>query len=258
MSELSAIGVSTHDIVRCSYPAQTSIAFVELADGGERSFTFYRSSPAADELLAAQHLVPEMFPEASFVCFGSIPLINEPSRSAVGRAVELAGETGAHPVFDVNLRPDLWNDLAAARSEILPLIRSCTVVKMSEEELGPLLGTDDPESAAASILAEGASLVLVSLGSRGGFFATRNHAGYVRAPEVQVVDATGAGDAFLAATLDALGTYSIRDISEDVLRRAVERGTVAGSLSCTSVGAMTASPTSAELEAHAADFISNV
>lgn len=250
--ELSAGGVDTSGVVKRPSPAQTSIAFVELTEGGERSFTFYRSSPAADELLSAQDLRPEMFSQASFVCFGSIPLIKEPSRSAVKAAARLAGESGAGVVFDVNLRPDLWEDLDAARAEILPLIGASSVVKMSEEELEPLLATGDPEVAAGSILAKGAHLALVSLGARGAFFATREYAGYVQTPEVDVVDATGAGDAFLAATLESLRSCRLGHISEDRLREAVERGAAAGALTCTAVGAMTAAPTSAELEAQVA------
>lgn len=248
--ELSAAGVDTSNVVGRSHPAQTSIAFVELADDGERSFTFYRSSPAADELLSARDLRSEAFSEAAFVCFGSIPLISETSRSAVREAVRLAGESGARAVFDVNLRPDLWSSLDAAREEILPLIGVSSVVKMSEEELEPLLGTGDPEAAAEAILSEGVSLALVSLGARGAYFATSENSGYVSAPGVDVVDATGAGDAFLAATLESLSHYRIEDLDEHELRKAVERGTVAGALACTAVGAMTAAPTSAELEAH--------
>lgn len=250
VDELSAAGVDTSGVVKRLPPAQTSIAFVELAEGGERSFTFYRSSPAADELLSERDLRPEVFSGASFVCFGSIPLISEPSRSAVREAVRLAAESGAGAVFDVNLRSDLWESLDAARSEIMPLIGTSDVVKMSEEELEPLLGTGSPESAAYSILSQGASLALVSLGARGAFFATRENAGYVNAPRVKVVDATGAGDAFLAATLESLRRYRIGEPEESKLREAVERGAVAGALACTAVGAMTAAPRPAELEAH--------
>lgn len=249
VDELSAAGVDTSGVVERFHPAQTSIAFVELAEGGERSFTFYRSSPAADELLSARDLRPDVFSGASFVCFGSIPLISEPSRSAVREAVRLAGESGGRIVFDVNLRPDLWESLEAATSEIMPLIGTSDVVKMSEEELEPLLGSNDPEAAANSILNEGACLALVSLGARGAFFATRENAGYVSAPQVSVVDATGAGDAFLAATLESLRHHRFEDLDESKLREAVERGAIAGAIACTAVGAMTAAPTSAELEA---------
>lgn len=252
VEELSAAGVDTGYVVRRAHPYQTSIAFVELSEDGDRSFTFYRSSPAADEMLSPADVGSVRFTEGSFVCFGSIPLIVEPARSAVAEAVELAARSGGRPVFDVNLRPDLWEDLEAASSRIAPLLRSCEVVKMSEEELGPMLGTEDPEAASQALLEGGVSLSLVSLGKRGAFFATGQTSGYVPAPQVEVVDATGAGDAFLAATLTSIGGDDIATATAETLRRAVSRGTAAGSLACTALGAVTAAPTTAQLDSFVA------
>jgi fructokinase len=59
------------------------------------------------------------------------------------------------------------------------------------------------------------------------------------------VDATGAGDAFLAATLVHLSEGSL---DEKRVREAVRRGTAAGALACTDYGAMRALPTKDELE----------
>lgn len=248
VEELSAAGVDTSCVVRREHPHQTSVAFVELSEDGDRSFTFYRSSPAADEMLSPEDVGPVSFTEGSFVCFGSIPLIAEPARSAVTEAVALAARSGGRPVFDVNLRPGLWESPDEARSRIVPLLRSCAVVKMSEEELGPLLDTEDPEYASESLLEGGASLSLVSLGKRGAFFATRNASGYIPAPRVNSVDATGAGDAFLAATLNGLGGDDVASATAETLRRAVSRGTAAGALACTALGALTTAPTAAQLD----------
>ena len=61
-----------------------------------------------------------------------------------------------------------------------------------------------------------------------------------------VVDATGAGDAFLAATLVHLSGGSLDD--EERVREATRRGCAAGALACTGFGAMGALPTRDELE----------
>jgi fructokinase len=84
-------------------------------------------------------------------------------------------------------------------------------------------------------------LVLVSLGSEGAFYATRDFSGTAPAYEVEVVDATGAGDAFLAAALVHLSQGSLAD--EESVREAARRGNAAGALACTGFGAMTALPT---------------
>jgi sugar/nucleoside kinase (ribokinase family) len=89
---------------------------------------------------------------------------------------------------------------------------------------------------------------LVSLGPRGAFYATREFSGEVPAFEVEVVDATGAWDAFLAATLVHLSEYPAGLLDEERVREAVRRGAAAGALATTDYGAMRALPTEDELE----------
>jgi fructokinase len=231
--------------VRQKPPTRTSLAFVEISDTGDRSFTFYRSSPAADELLSSEDVTEEIVSGASFVNFGSIPLIREPVRSATRRLAEIANELDIPVAFDVNFREHLWESPEAAREVVDPLLDLSTIIKMGDDELAPLFDTKDPEEAANMLLERGASLVLVSLGSEGAFYATKDFSGNVPAFEVEAVDATGAGDAFLAAILVRL---SEGEWDEAAVREAVLRGTAAGSLACTGYGAMSALPTKDELE----------
>ncbi len=242
---LRAEGVDTSAVRRCETPTRTSLAFVEIADGGDRSFTFYRSDPAADELLSPEDVTREVLLGASFVNFGSIPLIKEPSRSAIHRAADLAQELDIPLAFDVNFREHLWQSAEAAREAVDPLLDRSRIIKLSDDELPPMLGTDDTVEAAKMLLDRGAALVLISLGPDGAFYATREFSGEVPAFEVECVDATGAGDAFLAATLTQLsgGAWD-----EDTVREAVRRGTAAGAIACMGYGAMGPLPTEKELE----------
>ena len=59
LNALLASGVDTSAIVRESPPTRTTLAFVEVDEDGDREFTFYRSVPAADELLAPEDIRPE-------------------------------------------------------------------------------------------------------------------------------------------------------------------------------------------------------
>ena len=242
---LESEGVQTSGVVRQKPPTRTSLAFVEISDTGDRSFTFYRSSPAADELLSSEDVTEEIVSGASFVNFGSIPLIREPVRSATRRLAEIANELDIPVAFDVNFREHLWENPEVAREAVDPLLDLSTIIKMGDDELAPLLDTKDPEEAANMLLERGASLVLVSLGSEGAFYATKDFSGNVPSFEVEAVDATGAGDAFLAAVLVRL---SEGEWDEAAVREAVLRGTAAGSLACTGYGAMSALPTKDDLE----------
>jgi fructokinase len=243
---LESEGVETGGVSRQSAPTRTSLAFVEIGPDGDREFTFYRSSPAADELLSADDVTEDLLVGASFVNFGSIPLIREPARSATHRIAELAREHDVPVAFDVNFREHLWESREAAREAVDPLLDLSTIVKLGDDELEPLLGTDDADEAAQGLLNRGVPLVLISKGPEGAFYATREFRGGVPAFDIgEAVDATGAGDAFLAATLVHL---SDGPLTEERVREAALRGCAAGALACTAYGAMSALPTLDELE----------
>ena len=246
---LEAEGVDTSAILRQPPPTRTTLAFVEVSENGDREFTFYRSIPAADELLSPEDIEREILLEASFVNFGSIPLIKEPVRSATLRFAELANEMDIPVAFDVNFREHLWESVEVARQTVAPVLDLSSVVKLSDDELSPILGVEDPEEAAEILLDRGVSLVLVSMGGEGAFYATREFVGSLPRFEIdKVVDATGAGDAFLAATLTHLSESPGWLSDEATVREAVRRGTAAGALACTDYGAMRALPTREELE----------
>ena len=243
---LESEGVDTSYVGRQSQPTRTSLAFVEIAPDGDRDFTFYRSTPAADELLSPEDVTEDVLSGASFVNFGSIPLIREPVRSATHRIAELAREHDIPVAFDVNFREHLWESAQAAREAVDSLLDLSTIVKLGDDELPPLLGMDDVEDAAKTLLDRGVSLVLISKGPDGAFYATREYSGEVPTFDVgDIVDATGAGDAFLAAVLVHL---SDKPFDEERVREASLRGCAAGALACTDYGAMRALPTTKELE----------
>jgi len=243
---LESEGVDTSSVGRQRPPTRTSLAFVEVSEDGDREFTFYRSSPAADELLAPEDVTEDLVSGASFVNFGSIPLIREPARSATRRIADLARELGVPVAFDVNFREHLWENAQAARETVDPLLDLSTIVKLGDDELEPVLGARNAEEAAGMLLDRGVSLVLVSKGPDGAFYATTDFSGEVPTFDIEdVVDATGAGDAFLAATLVHL---SGEPFDEERVREATRRGTAAGALACTDYGAMRALPTKEELE----------
>lgn len=246
---LESAGVDTSAVLRQPPPTRTTLAFVEVDEDGDREFTFYRSVPAADELLAPEDIRSETLAGASFVNFGSIPLIKDPVRSAARRLAELAGEAGVPFAFDVNLRRHLWENIETARETIDSMFDLASVVKLSEDEISPVLGVETPEEAAQKLLDRGVSLVLVSQGSEGAYYATGEFDGALPRFEIEEsVDATGAGDAFLAATLTRLSESPGWLSDGAAVREAVRQGTAAGALACTGYGAMRSLPTKEDLE----------
>ena len=123
--------------------------------------------------------------------FGSI-LIREPVRSATHRIAELARKHDVPVAFDVNFREHLWESAEATREAVDPLLDLSTIVKLGDDELSPLLGTDDIEEAAGMLLDRRVTLVLVSKGPEGAFAAPASSARSATFDVGEIVDATGA------------------------------------------------------------------
>ena len=95
--------------------------------------------------------------------------------------------------------------------------------------------------------------VLVTAGEKGSSYSMSGSVGRVEAIQVNVVETTGAGDAFTAGFLhgllsrgdvDSLSTDELALIADDLVRFA----TVVGALTCTREGAIAAQPTFQEVE----------
>jgi fructokinase len=243
-----------HDVERTGVlrtdEANTALAFVALDEGGERSFSFYRK-PCADQLLAPEDLKDELFAEdLDAFHFGSISLITEPSASATRAAANRARDAGAWVSYDPNLRELLWPDEDEARATILDAMPLADLVKVSEEELRFLTGRGDLRGADA-LLARGPTVVVVTRGEGGcAVYRKDEQAIEVGAPTVDVVDTTGAGDAFVAGFLFRLvrSRGSRReDLTRSVLLRAALWGNAAGALATTKYGAIPSLPTIREV-----------
>jgi len=180
----------------------TTLAFVRISGDGERSFRFYRD-PGADTRLRWDERIARLVRRCRVFHFGSLSLTHEPSRSTTFRAVRAARESRSVVSFDPNWRPVLWNDHGEARSLFLAAMELADVVKVSEEELDFLTGSEgDVETRARELQSRsGVPLLLVTLGKRGCHYRYGALGGEVAAFPARTVDTTGAGDAFLGAFL---------------------------------------------------------
>lgn len=69
--------------------APTTLAFVQLDENGDRSFTFYRD-PGADRMLTVEEVKSELIGDCRIFHFGSVSMTHEPSRSATLYAAQYA------------------------------------------------------------------------------------------------------------------------------------------------------------------------
>ena len=174
--------------------ANTALAFVSLANDGNRTFSFYRN-PSADMLYNAENIREEIFEDCYALHFCSVSLGNFPMKEAHKKAIELAKKQGAIISFDPNIRFPLWNDKRKLKEAIDEFLSSSDIIKISDEEIEFITGTNDIEKGSKMLL-ENAKIVLCTCGAEGAYAFTKNAGVYVPSKKVKAVDTTGAGDAF--------------------------------------------------------------
>jgi fructokinase len=249
---VAAAGVDTSHLVKVA-GVRTSLAFVASRSDGRKDITFYRN-PGADMCLAVEHIESAYVASAEALHFGSISRIDESPRGATDEARRLAAAHGAMVTYDLNWRPTLWPDAAAARRRIFEGFPGTTVAKVSSEEWEFVFGTPDFQAGAARLLDAGVQLVIRSEGEHGASLASPAAAGHVEAFAVDVVDTLGAGDAFMACLIVELLAHwragvGPGQLDQAELTRIVRRANAVGALSATRVGAIPSLPTTAEVDA---------
>ncbi len=244
---LDEAGVDTQ-FLRISEGARTTLAFVATRSDEQKDICFYRN-PGADMLLTADEVTPAYVTSARLLHFGSVSLSRSPAREATVHAALLARRAGLTVSYDPNWRPTLWDDPREARGRIWEAMALAHIVHCAEEEWEFITGTPDLEVGAQKILDAGPRLVVVTLGERGCYFDNGEARGEVSGYRVEVVDALGAGDAFVAGMLSQL-MYAARDrrLAEEQLREVMAYGNAAGALACTRRGVIPSLPTAVELD----------
>ncbi|MCE3551000.1 sugar kinase [Pseudonocardia sp. RS11V-5] len=238
--------------------APTGMMLKELRGGRTHRVRYYRAGSAASRLAPAHvdAVAPEIGAARVLHLTGITPALGPGPRAAVARAVGIAREAGVLVSLDVNHRRTLWSD-AEARAVLGELVPACDLVFAGPEEAALVLGVDAAPDAAPVDAEGGADLAarLAKLGSatavvKLGPLGAVAHAGgtSVHAPTrpVEVVDAVGAGDAFVAGYLAEL-------VEDRPVEASLALGNAAGGAVCLVHGDWEGLPTRAELAALQAD-----
>lgn len=222
ISNMASAGIDTSGVLQ-DPEVPTTLAFVQLDEHGDRSFSFYRD-PGADIMLRTEEVSGKLISDCRIFHFGSVSLTAEPCRSATLNAAAAARAAGALISYDPNYRPLLWDSEAYAVAEMKAAIGLSDVLKVSEEELRLLTGKSDLAEGAEELAAMGPAAVLVTL---------------------------GAGGAFLGALLWRLREKSARQLaqlSRTEWSSAVQFANASGSLTTTRKGAIPAMPDRESIE----------
>ena len=220
LDELAEAGIDI-GYIRLTQDANTALAFVSSGADGERTFSFYRK-PSADMLYRAEDVTDEALAGAYALHFCSVSLGDFPMKQAHVAAIERARALGSIVSFDPNLRFPLWNDRNALRETVQEFLPSADIVKISDEELEFLTGTDDIRKALPRLLVGNVKLVLYTLGKNGATALTAECEAHVDGLPGKAVDTTGAGDGFAGSFLwmlhrKGVGRDDLAGLSEETL-----------------------------------------
>jgi len=218
LDEFEAEGVDTSLIVRGKHP--TPVSQILAKPDGTRSVVNFKSNTpclAADAIRLLQQPKVMLFDE------------HEPALSA-----QLCGQAKASDIPTVL-------DAGSRRHGTDALAMRVDYLVASAKFARQFCGTDDMQ-AALTLLADKRDNVVITLGKTGLIWSRNGETGAMPAPEVAVIDSTGAGDAFHGAFALALA----RGLAwEDMLRFASR----VGALTCTKLGARQGLPYRENMEA---------
>ncbi len=255
---LKGYGVDTK-AMRFDRTHRTTLNFMTIPDPNRTEMLFYRN-PGADMLLTADELDQRLLGSTAIYHFGSVSLAVEPCRSAALEGAAFSREHGAIVSFDVNYRPGLWDSEPRAKAEITAALSRADIVKVNEAELRLLAGTEEAPAGCEKVLAHGPSLCVATLGPNGSAWAAAGSAASGRVPgfTVDVVDATGCGDAFMAALLvrvlsclpegSAARRADLARLTQKQLADALRWANAAGALTARKKGVMSALPDAGEVK----------
>ena len=197
---LATAGVSTH--VAIDPIAATGTCVVLVGPDGERTML---PDAGANSALSVQHLPLAVLRAASYLHLSGYTLLNPGSREAGQAALAAAREAGVPTSVDASSAAPLE---AVGASEFVRLTEGVNLLLCTLDEAEVLCGSRDADVAAARLTEHYPQLVL-KLGLGGALWRAADDRPGCRVPAVpaygDVVDSTGAGDAFAAAYLATTG-----------------------------------------------------
>ncbi len=202
MRSLIDEGIDTSCVQRTDAP--TSICVIGLDARGVPAYDFYGERGADRQLDASVLLrVPVA---ARALHFGSYTMVVEPVAATQRTLIERECRR-ALISYDPNVRLTVEPSLQRWRDTLAWMLPRTHLLKVSEEDIGLLFPGQAPDGLAASWLAQGPRLVVITRGGEGSLAFGAGASTHAPPVPVNVVDTVGAGDTFQAALLTWLAEH---------------------------------------------------
>jgi len=123
----------------------------------------------------------------------------------VEEAMRIAKDAGARVIFDLDVATTYFAQAGlGSQEDLIQALRWVDVLKPCKAAARELTGETDYEKMARKLLKLGPELVAITMGAEGCLIARQGRVAHVPSMKVNVVDTTGAGDAFMGGLSFAL------------------------------------------------------
>ena len=219
----------------------TTLAFVSLKKDGDRDFRFMRG---ADAELTFDKVCNNLNQFDLFHFGSATAFLDGELKNTYYKLKDYAKENNKLITFDANYRDALFAD---DKEEFIKcckdFIKDSNIVKLSEEEAVLISNMQDLKSAANYIVGLGCENLIITLGKKGALLTTKEKEILIPTKEVKMVDATGAGDAFIGAVIAQVLNDDEKNIEE-----IVKIANLVGGITTTRIGALESIPTWNEIK----------
>ncbi len=185
-------------------PLQPTSLVVVSRSTGTPDFIAYRT---ADRMLHPEHLPDRLLAQAAVFHTTCFALSQPPAQQTLVDAALRAAAAGCQLSLDANYAPTIWPDRGEAWRVIGEFVRPGALVKLSDDDAERLYGQPvSDDRVLADFHALGAKLVCFTKGAKGSLLSWNGGSDRQAVPVkpvAEVVDATGAGDAYWAGFLTA-------------------------------------------------------
>ncbi len=169
---------------------------ISTQDEERKEFVFYRKKSAATTL-STDDISEEYIQRANIVySTGLAQSISASMNGAIKKAFQLAKDKGCLVAYDPNYRERQWD--ADEANEAMEAIIDCVDIIMlnNVHDAEWLLDLTSPDKIIKYFWDKGISTVAVKMGKQGCAVGYNGEINIIPAKEVNVIDSTGAGDAF--------------------------------------------------------------
>tara|TARA_Y100001968_G_scaffold83660_1_gene74761 strand:+ start:4747 stop:5742 length:996 start_codon:yes stop_codon:yes gene_type:complete len=233
----------------------TRVVLVRRDANGERSFGGFdgdKGGGFADQAISLEKISrdwPLIAQRAQWLIVGTIPLASRTSSEALLWCIKKSIDSGIKIAIDVNWRPTFWRKkvsklLAPSIDEqikVNSLLKNASLIKLAKEEANWFFNSNNPNEI-SSMLPQRPSVIITDGSNPVQWLLNKNIGETISLKPSEVIDTTGAGDAFMAGLIYKLQHVELDQISKYEAENIIQFAICCGSYVCQGLGAIDSQP----------------